>query len=98
MNSNLMPFVIVWIALAVVVIVLIAWRKMVSSHEDDTLHVAEPDSVQEGVLREQKDVARKMGQIDKWGKTLTVIALVYGLILVGVYFCQMWVASSRSGV
>jgi hypothetical protein len=47
-----MPFVIVRIVLAVVVMVLLAWRKVVSSHEDDSLHVAEPDTVQEGVMQE----------------------------------------------
>jgi hypothetical protein len=98
MNNHLMPFLIVWIVLAVVVIVLLAWRKVVSNREDDTLHVAEPDEVQEGVMREQAGVAQKIEQIDKWGKILTVIALAYGLILAGVYFYQTWIASSSMGV
>ena len=55
MNSHLMPFLVVWVVLAVVVLVLLAWRKVVTSHEDDTLHVAEPDAVQEGVMREQAE-------------------------------------------
>lgn len=98
MNSHLMPFLVVWVVLAVVVLVLLAWRKVVTSHEDDTLHVAEPDAVQEGVMREQASVARKIEQIDKWGKILTIIAVVYGLILAGVYFYQTWTASSSIGV
>ncbi|HMD72107.1 MAG TPA: hypothetical protein VKF41_12220 [Bryobacteraceae bacterium] len=98
MNSHLIPFVIVWAVLAVAVLVLLAWRKVVSNREDDSLHVGEPDTVQEGVMHEQEDVAHKIEQIDKWGKILTVIAVAYGLILAGVYFYQMWTASSSIGV
>jgi uncharacterized ion transporter superfamily protein YfcC len=98
MHTHLMPFLVVWIVLAVVVMVLLAWRKVVSNREDDSLHVAEPETVQEGVMKEQVSVAHKIEQIDKWGKILTVIALVYGLILAGVYFYQMWTTSSNLGV
>jgi hypothetical protein len=98
MNSHLMPFLIVWVILALVVVVLIAWRKVVSRHEDDTLHVGEPEAVQDGAIREQVGLVQKIEQIDKWGKILTIIALVYGLILAGVYFYQMWIASSSIGV
>jgi hypothetical protein len=98
MNIHLMPFVIVWVVLALVVAVLIAWRKVVSNREDDTLHVAEPDTVQDGVMQEQTIVAHKMQQLDKWGKILGIIAVVSGLILAGIYFYQMWTASSSIGV
>jgi hypothetical protein len=93
MNSQLMPFVVVWAVLAIVVLFLIVWRKLVASHEDDSLHVAHA-----GAIQQQVGVAHKLEQIDKWGKTLTVIAVVFGLILAGVYFYQMWVASSSIGV
>ena len=98
MNIHLMPFLVVWMVLAVVVIVLIAWRKVVSNREDDTLHVGEPETVQEGVMQEQVEVVRKIGKIDKWGKILTVVTVAYGLILASVYFYQMWTASSSIGV
>jgi hypothetical protein len=93
MNSHLLPFVIVWAVLAAVVLVLIFWRKAVSSHEDDSLHVS-----QAGAIQEQVGMAQKLEQIDKWGKILTVIAVVYGLILGGIYFYQSWIASSSIGV
>jgi hypothetical protein len=93
MNSHLIPFIVIWAILAVVVIVLIAWRKAVSVHEDDSLHVS-----QAGASQQQVGLAAKLDQIDKWGKILTVIVVVYGLILASVYFYQMWVASSSIGV
>ena len=93
MNSHLIPFVVIWAALAAVVLVLIAWRKAISSHEDDSLHVS-----QAGAAQQQIGLSHKLDQIDKWGKILTIIAVVFGLILAGIYFYQMWVASSSIGV
>jgi hypothetical protein len=98
MSSHLTPFVIVWLVLALAVLVLLAWRKVVTNREDDTLHVAEPDAVQEGVMQQQVGIAHKFEQIDKWGKILTTVGVAYGLILAGVYFYQMWTASSSIGV
>jgi hypothetical protein len=37
-------------------------------------------------------VAQKLDQIDKWGKTLTVITAVFGIVLVGIYVYQSWVS------
>jgi hypothetical protein len=88
-----MPFVILWAVLAVVVIAMIVWRRMVTTHEDDSLHVLEP-----GTVQQQVGVAHKLEQIDKWGKILTIVVVVYGLILAGLYFYQTWIASSSIGV
>jgi len=43
-------------------------------------------------------VAHKLDQIDKWGKILTVIALVYGVILGAAYAYQAWIQTSQTGV
>jgi hypothetical protein len=95
MSSHLIPFVMIWAVLAVMILALIVWRKSVASHEDDSLHVSAAGA---GAVEQQVSVAHKLEQIDKWGKLLTVIAVVYGLILAGVYFYQMWVASSTVGM
>jgi len=39
---------------------------------------------------QQATLAHKLAVIDIWGKTLTVIAIVYGLVLVGLYLYQIW--------
>jgi hypothetical protein len=43
-------------------------------------------------------IGHKIEQIDKWGKLLTAVGVVYGLILAGVYFYKTWTASSSIGV
>jgi hypothetical protein len=92
-NVNLMPYFVLWVALAVVVIGMIVWRKTVSSQEDETLHVMDA-----GALSHQVDVTHKLDVIDKWGKILTAITVVFGLVLGAIYMYQSWIAMSRIGV
>lgn len=90
MHLDLRPFIGLWIALAIAVIVLFVKRKTVASHEDDTLHV-----LNAAPIAEQAAVANKLDQIDKWGKLLTVIAVVYGLLVGAAYVYQFFVRSSQ---
>lgn len=92
MNINLFPFGASWIALACAVLVLAVYRRHLSSHEDDTLHVSDAQSSQ---VTEQAITAHRMEVIDRWGKLLTVIGAVYGLLLGAAYFYQYWVQSSQ---
>jgi ABC-type iron transport system FetAB permease component len=92
-NVNLMPYFVLWVALGAVVIGMIIWRKTVSSHEDEALHVLDA-----GALNQQVSVGHKLETIDKWGKILTAIAVIFGLILGAIYMYQSWVAMSKIGV
>ena len=90
MNVNLMPYFVLWVALAAVVIGMIIWRKTVSSHEDEALHVLDA-----GALNQQVSVGHKLETIDKWGKILTVLAVILGLFVGGAYLYQFWIHSTQ---
>lgn len=92
--ANLTPYAIAWGVLALVVLSLAIWRKKVSEQEDDTLHISGP----ENVVSEQMTVARKLELIDRWGKALTVVLAVTGLILAVLYGMYLWEATSRVGL
>ena len=92
MNFNLMPFVIVGVALALTVITLFVWRKVVSSHEDDTIHILEDGAI----VRSQQAVAEKLAVIDKWGKLLTVVTVVYVVGVTAFYIYQVWMRASTT--
>lgn len=92
--SNLTPYAIVWGVLALIVIFLAFWRRHVASQEDDTLHVTGPETA----LSQQMTVARKLELIDRWGKVLTVILAITGLILAVLYGMYIWEATSRAGL
>jgi hypothetical protein len=79
MNINLIPYAAVWAVVALSVIVLLVMRKMVASKEDDQLHVLH------GASAQQVSVATKLEVIDRWGKILTVVAVVLGVAIATVY-------------
>jgi hypothetical protein len=84
MNVNLLPYAVFWGALAIVVVFLIIYRKSVSSHEDDSIHL-------EGTMpTEQVALAHRLASIDRWGKMLTIVAAVYGVALAAIYLYQIW--------
>lgn len=93
---SFVPFVILWILLALTVLTLLIWRKTVSIKEDDNLHVLDGASVVKSA--EQIAIAQKLDLIDKWGKIVTIVAVVYGVILGALYVWQSWVQNSNIGV
>jgi hypothetical protein len=84
MNINLLPYAISWVTLTLTVLGLVLYRRLVSIHEDDSIHLTG------NVGESQVALAHKLTLIDHWGKTLTVIVLVYGLALAGVYLYEVW--------
>ncbi len=84
MNVNLLPYAVFWGVLAIVVIFLIIYRKTVSSREDDSIHL------EGGMPSEQVALDHRLSAIDRWGKTLTAVTVVYGLVLAAIYLYQVW--------
>jgi len=87
--SPYVPFLVLWAVLALAVVGLIIYRRVVSASEDDMIHVSDAAG---SVTAQQVTVAQKLDQIDKWGKTLTVVVVVYGVVLAGIYVYQSWVS------
>lgn len=88
---SFMPFaLVVWLALASAVVGLAVYRKLISRDEDDSLHVGPGDNTR---VTQQAAMAARLDVVDKWGKTLTVIAVALGMVLVGVAVYQAWMSS-----
>ena len=92
MNFLSNPWVVLWLVLGAVVAILALYRRMVASHEDDVVHVTSGES---RLLAQQQVMAQKIEKIDFWGKTLTIILVVYGAILGSWILYQLWQESSR---
>jgi hypothetical protein len=92
MKFNWTPFISIGAVLTLAVLVMIIWRKTVTSHEDDSIHVLDDANL----IPQQEAMARKLQVIDKWGKLLTAVTAVYLLAMAAIYFYQLFEASSTA--
>jgi len=92
---NFVPFLVLWALLAMTVLALFVWRKTVSSHEDDNLHVMDGASVEKSAA--QSVMAHKLDLIDRWGKIVTVVTVLYGVLLAGIYMWLSWLQNGKLG-
>ena len=86
---NLMPFVVGWGLLVLVVIVLAVYRSALARQEDDIVHVGDAGS--DVMTARQIAVAKKLGTVGRWTKITTVLAVLWGLGLLGMLGYQAWV-------
>jgi len=84
---NLIPYLAIWSFFAAIVAGLAIYRKMLSVREDDSIHVTEGSArlVTEQVLNTQR-----IEVIEKWGKSLTAVVFLAGMILAAIYFYGVW--------
>ncbi|HTS75378.1 MAG TPA: hypothetical protein VMG40_04195 [Bryobacteraceae bacterium] len=82
--------VVLWLAIASTVVGLAVYRKLVSRFEDDSLHMSEADRSR---VTLQAFVAHRLDVVDKWGKTLTVFAMMYGAVLFAIYLYGVWMST-----
>ena len=95
MHFSLTPFVVILLMLIAAVIVVAFWRRSVAVQEDPALPLG---AAHAGTAAEQIAVAKKLAQIDKVMKILTVIAVVFGLLLGALALYQAWVLGSSGGL
>jgi hypothetical protein len=85
--TTLIPHIAIWAVLTTVVVLLAIYRKKVNSTVDETLHVLDAEA---GAVGVQNDVAKRLTVIDRWGKTLTVLAFLYLLAIAGMYIYSVF--------
>lgn len=91
MNLDLRPYIAIWAVVSLAVLVLLIRRKMLASREDDNLHVMSEVNPQQTVISAKLDV------IDKWGKVLTVVAVLFGLAIAAAYVYSTFVGRGSLG-
>jgi hypothetical protein len=89
---NIRLLVGTWALMASVVIALAIYRKSLSSRTDDTLHLADGETK---MLSTQATVGHRLESVDRWGKSLTVAVVVYGLAVAAAYFYSVWEAGTK---
>lgn len=82
----------VWCLLALVVLSMAGYRKLVARRDDELVHLGDGDAT---LINAQSDVAERLTWIDKWGQILTLLTVLFGLILGSVFLYQGWIASAQ---
>jgi len=77
-----LPYTIAWAVLLVVVLILAIVRSKMAANEDDTLKLRDGEA---GAISMQQQVAKKLSTVETVGKWLTVLLVVGGLALAGLY-------------
>ncbi len=76
------PYLIGWGVLLVVVLILAIVRNKMASQEDDTLKLTDGEVA---AISTQEAVAKKLSTVETIGKWLTILLVVSGLALAGLY-------------
>ncbi len=79
---NITLLLSIWIALLAAVLSLAAYRALVARKEDDLLHVHDAEA---NLIPVQVEVDHRLSVIERWGKTMTAVMVVYGAALL-LYF------------
>lgn len=88
---NLLPYLVSWGVLLLAVVVLYVYRRRVARADDETLHVLDSNADK---VAQQVAVVKKLEVIDRWGKILTVLLVLYALVLFVMYAYAAWQESS----
>lgn len=78
-------FVIFWAILGVATLALALYRKFVTMREDDYVHLS---AGEERLIPQQVATFKRIGAIDRWGITMTIVTVVLGLALAAMYLYQ----------
>lgn len=92
--SQLLVFLLVsWSVVLVAAIGLFLYRQQVGRHEDDFVHLSNPDT---RVLTEQTALAQRLDVLDRWLKIAIIAAVVFGLLVVVAWAYNVWNAGLQT--
>jgi len=88
---NLIPYIAIWAVFGLAVLGLALYRKILTFHGDDEfVHLSEGE---QQLIPQQFALSNKLAAIDRWGKILTVVTTVAGLLILAVVLFEAWQAS-----
>jgi hypothetical protein len=87
----MLTLVLIFCVLLASVLILGAMRKVLGREEEQVMmHVGDSS-----IVEKKSSLIHRVDVVEKWGKTLTAITALYGLILLLWYLYQGWQSSSQ---
>jgi hypothetical protein len=85
MQGNLLTILMgAWGVVTASLIVLLIWRAMLESHEEDQIFL---DAAGDAMAREQQEIVGKIGRLSK---PITTLMVLSGVLLLGVAGVWLW--------
>jgi len=78
--------VLIWAGFGILTLGLALYRKILAMREDPYEHLA---SGEQRMIPEQVAKFKRIGAVDDWGIALTILTIVSGLALAGLYVYQV---------
>jgi len=88
---GLVILLVIWAVLAMLVASLAIYRRRIYVQTDELLHVLDAEAP---LISSQEANAKRLEKIDFWGKTLTIIVVLYGFAIGGLYLYGMLIDTS----
>lgn len=79
----LIPHIVIWAVLATIVVFLAAYRRSIRLKADELLHVLDTEAP---LVSNQAVVAKRLEKVNRWGKILTALVILYALAVAAYYF------------
>jgi hypothetical protein len=89
---TLTPYFAVWSILALCVLGLALYRKLIAMREDDLIHISDAEGK---MIPKQIAMAHKLDDVDRWGKILTIATVALGFLLASIYLYQVYLESLK---
>ncbi|MGE5647084.1 MAG: hypothetical protein ACM336_14980 [Acidobacteriota bacterium] len=80
--TQLFPHIVIWAVLTAAVVFLAIYRRKIGLASDESLHVLDAE---QSAVAAQAATARKLAVIDRWGKLLTILSVLYLLVIAAIY-------------
>jgi hypothetical protein len=85
MTPTIFYLLIVWGVVFAVFLVLLIWRSLLASHEDDQIFL---DAAQEHLAREQRELVAKINTLSRPIMTSGIVAGVLLLVIAGLWLYE----------
>ena len=80
-----------WAGVATVLVFLALYRRRIYMKSDEVLHVLDAEAP---LVSNQEVVGKRLEKIDLWGKVLTILVVLYGVGIAGMYLYSMFTDTS----
>jgi hypothetical protein len=95
MNQFFLMLLCSWGLLGLVVLGLALYRAKLGGGDDDHIHFSDREAA---LVNAQAAHAHRVEAVEKWGKALTVVLVMYGVALAAYYVYALFVAQSTRAI